>query len=570
MLKMIDTLSDNLKKRKIFVWGVKRNSMAVFARLAFRGIRIAGFVSTEERYVGEIFFNSPVVEEKDLFNDSEVLVVADHHVYVKENLPDGLDVYYIDELMTINPDLYKKNVIIYGAGQDAEDIFQYLKKGGVEIKAFCVTEKDKQEFLGLPLYALDEIKLDDRNAFVISGKNELYRYEKQYNLEQKNTSEIYIDEFIPWLDIAMSTFVQSLHNAIQEKRKIFIYTKTIDDNAKMIANTLRLYQAEVSGYLYQETCIEENIKDVFEITCEDVSEIFVVINETYKPRIQDACEILEALGCSLATFGYTALRIPFYEYKNPPKRVPDSLLGYSDLGEFSGFHVYGHQKPDDTKILVLGGSTSNDGTMRGICWPKILYRKLYEAGYHVSIYNGAHCGQGVVHELFRLIRDGWIFNPDYVVSMSGVNDSTDPYPETGNRFRLGHLIDKEKELGLETEYGHGNRSEEDNFDFWLRIERVMKSVVESCGAKFLCYLQPMKFGKQNMSLLEESVHNDEKREAFSFREKASSDDFYTNLIGIFDEAEGMYIDACHYSDRANQILADIVFREIRASLPEVL
>ena len=72
----------------------------------------------------------------------------------------------------------------------------------------------------------------------------------------------------------------------------------------------------------------------------------------------------------------------------------------------------------------------------------------------------------------------------------------------------------------------------------------------------------MKFGKANMSLLEASIHDDEKREARSFREKSTDTDFYMNLIDLFDENEGMYIDACHYAQKAKKVLADIVFQDI--------
>lgn len=53
MLKMIDTLPDILKKRKIFIWEVNRNSMAVLAELAFRGISIEGFLTKKNNILGK-------------------------------------------------------------------------------------------------------------------------------------------------------------------------------------------------------------------------------------------------------------------------------------------------------------------------------------------------------------------------------------------------------------------------------------------------------------------------------------------------------------------------------------
>jgi len=51
MIKMIYTLPDKMRQKKIFVWGINRDSMVVFAFLAFRGFNIAGFLSREMKYV---------------------------------------------------------------------------------------------------------------------------------------------------------------------------------------------------------------------------------------------------------------------------------------------------------------------------------------------------------------------------------------------------------------------------------------------------------------------------------------------------------------------------------------
>ena len=90
----------------------------------------------------------------------------------------------------------------------------------------------------------------------------------------------------------------------------------------------------------------------------------------------------------------------------------------------------------------------------------------------------------------------------------------------------------------------------------------MKAVAETYGAEFLCYLQPMKFGKPDMSLLEECIHHDEKRDGYTFRERSSRNDFYKNLMELFDHKDGMFIDACHYSEEGKAVLADIVYEDI--------
>ena len=44
------------------------------------------------------------------------------------------------------------------------------------------------------------------------------------------------------------------------------------------------------------------------------------------------------------------------------------------------------------------------------------------------------------------------------------------------------------------------------------------------------------------------------------------DDFYINLLSLFDDKEGMFTDICHYSEEANKILADIVYEHILKDL----
>lgn len=555
---MIFTVPEYLKNKQIFIWDVKRNSMVIFALLAFRGVSIAGFATNNKKYEGETFFNRPVRFIGDLKENTDAILVMDNKGK-REDATAFMDVFYYDELLRINSDLKKKRVIIYGAGGGAAKKFKLLKEQHITVDGFCVTDKHADTHMNLPLISIDELTNDKECAIVVSAENETYRNEMQYNLEQKGISEIYIDEFMYQEDLAYSAFVQTIYKAIQEKRTIYIYTEAIDENTKLLVEMLKLYQVKVEGYLYSKECSDKCIEDVFEIAYTDISKVLIIISETDKSKLQDACELLEGIGFLIGEFNYTGIRIPSYEYKNKPKQIADSLVGYCEYGEKISFHIYGQENPDNIKILVLGGSTSNDGTFRGICWPKRLYKKMVNTGYKVTIYNGAHCGDRTVEELLRLLRDGWAIKPDYVISMSGVNDSGDfPF---NNRFFMNHMKIKEDQRP-EIEYFHGLEIHESSFEFWLRMEKVMKAVSETYGAKFLCYLQPMKFGKPDRSLFEECIHNDELREAHIFRKESTQDDFYTNIISIFDAMDGMFIDACHYTEKANEMLADIVYGQL--------
>lgn len=561
MLKMLYTIPQYYRDKKIFIWDVKRNSMVIFAMLAFRGIRVAGFVTKDQRYVGESFFNRPVCGIEQLENDNDIMLVAADE-YLRDELPKQWNVFYCNELLRIDSELENKHVIIYGAGGGAKDLYGLLSENHIHVQAFCQTNRNKSTYMGLPVLSLDEVPVDERYAVIVSAKNEIYKSEMQYNLEQKGISSIYIEEFIPKDEIFQGTFIQSLYKAIKDRRRIFVYTKLLDENTKLIIAMLKLYQIEVEGCLYKEECTDPRIKSVWEIAYMDLSNIFIIVNETDPFQFQDACELLESIGFSMGHFDYTGNKIIAYEYKKRNRSVYDSLLGYSDYGSMPGFHIYGNQTKSDIRILILGNSTSHDGALRETCWPKMLYQKFAEDNIQVCIFNGAHPGHDIVQELLRLLRDGWALKPNYIVSMSGARNTIGTYSEIKNKFFLEHLIRQEKD-NLEIEYCHGIENEEDNFDFWLRMERIMKAIAEVYGAAFFCYLQPMKFGKENASLFEECVHNDRKRAADCFRRKSSDNDFYKNLVDIFDYEDGMFVDACHYTKQANAILADIVFKDIK-------
>ena len=69
----------------------------------------------------------------------------------------------------------------------------------------------------------------------------------------------------------------------------------------------------------------------------------------------------------------------------------------------------------------------------------------------------------------------------------------------------------------------------------------------------------MNVGKVNMSLFETMIFEEEreKKNAESFHVKSEQDDFYMNLMTIFEDTEeNMYTDGCHYSELANRIIAE--------------
>lgn len=199
------------------------------------------------------------------------------------------------------------------------------------------------------------------------------------------------------------------------------------------------------------------------------------------------------------------------------------------------------------------------------------FHKIERSGIEVVLYNGAACGYDIVQELLRLMRDGNIIKPDYVISMSGVNN-TNRKMRTDNQFCVVDFLNWIKALDRECEYSSGINDNEVLYDFWNRNAKIMKMICELLGAKFYGFLQPINIGIKNAGLNEISMY--EQDDCLSntniFREKVMSEreHIYTNLIDLFDKKENMYIDNCHYSNKANDIIANIVYDTLWTDIEE--
>lgn len=299
----------------------------------------------------------------------------------------------------------------------------------------------------------------------------------------------------------------------------------------------------------------------------------VVIPEWDAKRSESICDILDEIGFSLEKHNYTSIHPEARKYKYAMNTVIDCLVGHASRGngKLQGYVVYGEEKRGCLKIMVLGGSTSTDGYYRTKSWVNLFFHKIERSGIEVVLYNGAACGYDIVQELLRLMRDGNIIKPDYVISMSGVNN-TNRKMRTDNQFCVVDFLNWIKALDRECEYSSGINDNEVLYDFWNRNAKIMKMICELLGAKFYGFLQPINIGMKNAGLNEISMY--EQDDCLSntniFREKVMSEreHIYTNLIDLFDKKENMYIDNCHYSNKANDIIANIVYDTLWTDIEE--
>lgn len=579
MVRLLLTLSEEMKARDIYVWNVDKDSITEFTKLAFRQIDVKGFVTQEETCIGERYMNRPVVAPEEVLGNENAVIILSEKCN-RGRIPEAVarKSYLLSELLQIDEELKKKSVYIYGTGAGAKEMFHQLKNSGIEIEAFCVTSKENANRAeeGKRVYQVDETVHSDNNAYIISPFNLQYQQE-MISVLDSYTADIYIRDFFNDDILLVISLFQSLHKAWSEQKKIYVYTKTMGGYLQLIKKTLELYGLKISGYVCKDIVSLSQIRDVYDLTFETIENSYVLINDldilNRKEQIE-VYQILESIGFSVSAFNYAAFHpVTTKDWNGKDQNTPDPLVGWSMVYEdrdYPGVHVLGNRDENDIRIVVLGGSTSTDGILRVTSWVRLFYRKLRSSGHEVTIYNCAGAGEDVLQEFLRLIRDGVHFRPHYVISMSGVNNRVHMIRGVPNKANLKHTVEWFNTLAPDSACVCGIPVREDAFSYWLRIQKIMKATAELNNSRFFCFLQPIKEAKKTLSLFERSVHysGDTDNEAASFRENARNDDFYINLLSLFDEKEEMFTDICHYSEAANEILAEIVYQELLKDFAE--
>lgn len=121
------------------------------------------------------------------------------------------------------------------------------------------------------------------------------------------------------------------------------------------------------------------------------------------------------------------------------------------------------------------------------------------------------------------------------------------------------------------EFYSGAYRAESLYSFWDRNMKVLRHIAEFYGASFFGFLHPMNITMAHMDLRERSLFESERHiiGAKEFCEFANDESGYINLMRLFEHREGMFLDMCHYTDKAQAIIADKVYDTIVHKLWEL-
>ena len=570
MVFALYTLMEQYRNKKKYIWNVNRDSIGIFTKAVFSGVDIQGFVVEEKKDNDDIYMNRPVISKKELSGEEELIILLADEVpeNVKGTFPDNSAVYWSDSL-EINSDLETEKIIVYGIGDGAVQLNKVLGKRGIEPELYCVTKKENTVFHeGKKVIDAEQLGDYQGYAIIVSVLNRRYQSEILDTLIDFHGA-IYIDLEYLFDSFSMINLTQSIEYAVKKNRKIYLYGKK-DVIAELIEERLRSYDICISGYVQNEGDETDAVESIYALALGGVKDKLVIINERLPEGMINARKNVELAGFSLEEFSYTGFQ--YYTYSDEwmlsnVRMIHDSLVGDSMLyldGE-AGWKLYGKPEEAKIRILVLGGSTSSEAFYPEN-WVRKLYYKLRQKGIEAVVYNGAHCGDDIVDEILRFLRDGYVLCPQIVISMSGVNNLR--YKSGSNQFNEERIIGWIKALTSNGEYYSGMQCEESLYSFWSRNIRLLNVLTEFYGGKFFGFLQPMNMTINDMSTWEKSLYEQDGHmgAAEEFSDFAKDGEGYINLMRLFEHHDGMYFDVCHYTEKAQEIIADKVLETIVSAL----
>ncbi len=561
MKKNLYVVSEAYQNKDIYVYGVSRDSVDVFANITLHDGEVAGFVDDSGSVTGDRFMNRHIISEKE-FEDTETAILVLPEFVTRDSVKTCKEKFYWREILEVNPHIGEKNIYVYGLGKVGKEVCRKLDKENTKIKGVCITDRGGYEqWNGRTIVDLEEIEQGEDCAIILATEREDFRRQMLEKVEGYQ-AELYLPDIISQNYVCNSTFFQCAAKAVRDHKKIYVYGNK-NDWTDLVLTIFGRYDVKVEGVVYKEEDPVSGIKSVYDLIYEKLDDIMVAIASDSGDEVSQAGDILESIGFTMGSLSYASIDIPHtspYVFAYPRSYYEQDCL-FSQCahhkGKYPGIVVLGDDHADDIKLFVVGGSTSTVGLYKQMTWVEYLYKKIKNMGYPLTVYNAASAGYNVADELLRLIRDACHLKPDYVIAFSGVNNLYGDLPS--NRFLLypkQSRGNKNMQNGVETS--------EDAYDFWNRIIRLEKLVSESMGAKYQAFLQPMNIPKRDKNVFERSFFETLRcsENARLFKERADqTNKEYVNLISLFEDKEGMYIDECHYSNAGNEIIADIVLDE---------
>lgn len=564
----------------------------LFGRLLQNHIYISGFASDDVSLVNLRIYNKKIVNVEALSEvDSIIFANFDSLTNVELKIK-------VHNILIVNPEMSKENIVIWGAGITGEHVCRILAKNDIKIKCFVDTntELEGKVRCGYPVYMPD--KLDE-----IGEKVTIIEAMEQWKLLDEDIQEKYKKRFHYSLSAKLwhriTCNVGGTERVLIDLKKYWYFHYFADKKIYVYGNGeaerafveyLELLDYDFGGFL-----VDEMEKENEDYVCgrggagyaaRRVEEIVYESNFYIWIYDKGKAERLKQLGLR-----YCVDFISHAFWRDTTivrKEQLDVNLGYNYIVKgsmYPGIVVSGEEDPENYKIAILGNSTSDATLYPFKSWPELLYRKLAEE--NIIVYNGAACGYDSGQELIKLVRDVLPLEPDMVLVYDGYNDFfwTDAchpfafiYAKQVYEYAKGNLesLDDRGEILDEVCWGIETKKEINRFDNWLANIRSMYAITRERKICFYSFCQPMLGSKSGKNVREQemlmSMDFDvrHKLTGKTFRkimdEMPEKPDYIYDLSDIFDNQNDIYMDACHVWEKGNQIIAEEIKKVI---LPEI-
>ena len=557
-----------------------QNAQCLFGYLMRKNIYINGFATRSSSIVDLRMYNKRIYELSSLPREG---VVVFYDILVGDIWKNYKDKG--QRARVINPNMDRERVVIWGSGITGEKVYRLLDEAGIKVLFFVDSNESVIGTVkcGIPICSPNVLEKDftiieatekwekiDENIQTMYPKRfhfSLNTIWNQITCNFEGDEKVIVDISDFWM---FSRFAS---------KRIYIYGVSVIEMT--FAKCLELLDYEIGGFLSDDVVEIEN--DEYPII--RVEDILYEENFYVWVYGKDKSKKLNDLGLR-HYFEYESA-FNTYGLLTEAKWCMDVNLGHSycEDDKYPGFCVYGTEKGNNYKIVVLGGSAT-DGTMFPFkSWPEILYEELNTlcGEGEVTVYNGGVNGYASGQELVKLIRDVLPLKPDMLIVYDGFSELTEDishpfsflYSKKVFNYAAAYLEEnmignckRSVELGLQ--------SKRNLYNNWLFCIRNMYAISKENNISFFSFCQPDLSSKKEKTTREKnmllSVPNGcmvarMEKGLRQFMEKTQGVfNYIYDLSHIFDAQENIYMDKCHVWEVGNKIIAEKVEQII---LPEI-
>lgn len=487
----------------------------------------------------------------------------------------------------LNPKINDSDIVVWGAGNIGEFVADYFDKKNVKISFFVDSDQNKigKKIRGNVIYGIEKVESLPVGSSLIEASAQYAEIDKIVR-DKAPQIDCYACPHANSLKYFNPANLMYLREVIKG-RDVYIYGYGY--HAQQVRKCIELLDFRFVGFLVSENQSDEASKEhekwMFpeEILYYDNCFIIIVSDEK-----ELAVNKLLSLGFQYSV-DFSPMEIISYNLLYARKNIIDTNLGhtYQHKTGMNGMVVYGIDRPDSYKIVVLGGSTT-DGTLFPFqSWSEIMFNQIHND--QIVIYNAGVSGYTSAQELIKLIRDIVPMKPNMIIVYDGYNDTSEINARPGQYFEfiylkraldfakkhMNHNWDFIAQDDGEDEQKKDVFSTIDNFDNWLMNIEMMHAIAADRGIKFYSFFQPMLSSKKSLTKNERGILFEVENfqglqetalRGRNFRHKiqdaVKSHAYICDLSDLFDLYDDVYMDICHVREDANRVIAEEILTRI--------